>query len=460
MPSSVLQPDSVELIAAFKARTLSPVEVMRAVLDRAEETRATLNAFAALDAKGALASAAESEKRWRDGAPMGPLDGVPLSIKDNIYAAGMPTRFGSKAIADADTNGPDSPSVARLREAGALVFGKTTLPDYAHKIVTDSPLTGITRNPWNLAHSPGGSSGGASAAVADGMGPFAVGTDGGGSIRVPACWSGIYGLKPSFGRVPHHPRGAFPSVSHVGPMTRTVRDSALMMTAMTRPDPRDWYALPYDGTDYSVGLDRGIAGLRVASSIDLGLGITVEPDVAASVARAFKTVESLGASVEPAHPAEIAGCIDVHRVTWSSFSARLARKLGARAEMLDPSMQMLVAMGNALPAGAFVDAVVARGELGSLINGFFERYDLLMAPVIAFSAPVIDRIDPRNPPVPSFTSWCNQTGLPAASVPCGVTGSGLPIGLQIVGGPRQDARVLQASYAMEQALGRLAPPRA
>ncbi|TAI64842.1 amidase [Bradyrhizobium sp. Leo170] len=459
MQPEILNLDATELVARFRKRELSPVEAISAVLERAEATQTTLNAFIVIGRDAALAAARESEKRWRAGAPLGGLDGVPVSIKDNVYAHGWPTRFGSLAIAESDTRGPDSPCVARLHEAGAVIFGKTTLPDYAHKIVTDSPLTRITRNPWNPAHSPGGSSGGAAAAVASGIGPLAVGTDGGGSIRVPAAWSGIYGLKPSFGRVPHHPRGAFPTVSHIGPMTRSVRDAAAMLDIMSRPDPHDWYALPYDSADYTADIDRGIDGLRVAVSDDLGMGVDIEPEIAASVRAAFKVAESLGAQIEADHPAEIPACADVHRVHWFSFSARLGRKLSERVSQLDPSMQALVQMGEKLPAGAFVDAVVARGDLASRINIFFERYDLLLAPVMNISAPEIASLDPANPPFPTLTSWVNQAGLPAASVPCGLTSAGLPIGLQIIAGPRADALVLRASYALEQALGRLKLPR-
>jgi aspartyl-tRNA(Asn)/glutamyl-tRNA(Gln) amidotransferase subunit A len=458
MDSSVFRLDAGALAAAYRSRSLSPVEVVSAVIDRAEATQAALNAFACLDRSGALATATQSEKRWRSGAPLGPLDGVPVSIKDNIYASGMPTRFGSCAIAEADSSGSDSPSVARLREAGAIVFGKTTLPDFAHKIVTDSPLTGVTRNPWNVTRSPGGSSGGAAAAVAAGIGPLAVGTDGGGSIRVPAAWTGTFGLKPSFGRVPHHPRGAFPTVSHVGPMTRTVKDSALMLTAMTRPDSRDWYALPFDPVNYADRLERDFEGLRIAASMDLGLGVPVESDIAAAVEKAVTAIEQIGVSVDRTQPAQISACMDVHRIHWTSFSARLARRLGERADRLDPSMKLLVAAGDSLPQGAFADAVVARGELGSLLNGFFDRYDLLVAPVINISAPVIAEIDPLEPPLPVLTAWCNQAGLPAASLPCGLTAEGLPIGLQVVGGPRADTLVLSFCHRLEQAFGRFEPP--
>jgi len=458
MSSELLKLDAGQLAVAFRTREASPVDAVKAVLDRAEATQATLNAFVAFDRAGALAAAVAAEKRWRDAAPLSAIDGVPVSIKDNIYTESMPTRFGSQAIAEADTRGPDSPAVARLREAGAVIFGKTTLPDFAHKIVTDSPLTGITRNPWDLSRSPGGSSGGAAAAVAGGIGPLAVGTDGGGSIRVPSAWSGIYGLKPSFGRVPHHPRGAFPTVSHVGPMTRTVRDAALMMNVMARPDRRDWYALPFDGTDYEAQLVIALRGKRIAFSADFGMSQAVNPEIASAVARAVKILADLGAHIDTTQPDEIAASTEVHGAHWCAFSARLGERLGSRAALLDVSMQALIERGKAFPPGAFVDAVVARGEIGGRIHGFFERHDLLVGPVINGSAPAIADIDPENPPLPYFTAWCNQVGVPAASVPCGLTGSGLPVGLQIIGGPRADALVLAASHAIEQAFGTLTLP--
>jgi len=458
MNAELLTLDAVQLAAAYRKREVSPVDATRAVLDRAEATQATLNAFVTLDHAGALAAAGAAEKRWHDATPLSAIDGVPVSIKDNVYTEGMPTRFGSKAIVEADTQGPDSPSVARLREAGAVIFGKTTLPDFAHKIVTDSPLTGITRNPWDLSRSPGGSSGGASAAVAAGIGPLAVGTDGGGSIRVPAAWAGIYGLKPSFGRVPHHPRGAFPTVSHVGPMTRTVRDAALMMNVMAQPDRRDWYALPYHGADYEAQLTIDLKGKRIAFSPDFGMSQEVDPEIAAAVACAVKILADLGAHVDTAQPADIAASTEVHGTHWCAFSARLGERLGPRAALLDVSMRALIQRGKAFPPGAFVDAVVARGDIGSRIQGFFEQHDLLVGPVINCIAPVIADVDPENPPLPYFTAWCNQAGVPAASLPCGLTRSGLPIGVHVIGGPRADALVLAASHAIEQAFGTLTPP--
>ncbi|HEY5636358.1 MAG TPA: amidase family protein, partial [Burkholderiales bacterium] len=261
---------ATELVAAYRAKTVSPVEATRDALERIAKLNPKLNCFNLVDEKGALAAARESEARWRKGAPMGLLDGVPTSIKDIILTKGWPTLRGSKTV---DPKGPwndDAPAVARLREHGAVLLGKTTTPEFGWKGVTDSPLTGITRNPWDPTKTPGGSSGGSAAAVASGMGALTVGTDGGGSIRIPCAFTGLFGLKPSFGRVPAWPLSPFGTVAHLGPMTRTVADAALMLNVLALPDARDWHALPYDGRDYRVGLEDGVRGLRIAYSPALG----------------------------------------------------------------------------------------------------------------------------------------------------------------------------------------------
>lgn len=445
-----------QLTDAYSRKTLSPIEVTRATLDAAAASQSTLNAFVVLDADAALAAARASEQRWGRAAPLSALDGVPVSIKDNIYVGGMPTRFGSVAIPEADTQGPDSPAVSRLREGGAVIFGKTTTPDYAHKIVTDSPLTGVTRNPCNLAYTPGGSSGGAAAAVAAGIGPIAIGTDGGGSIRIPAAWSGVFGFKPSFGRVPHYPRGAFGPVSHVGPLSRTVADAARAMNLLSRPDSRDWYALPPRELDYELALTGPAEPLRIAFSPRLGLAdVVVEPEVARAVERAARLFESLGAAVEQADPPAMRDCAQSGGVLWVSMSAHLARQLGERASRLDASLLALAEYQQELPPYAFIEACLGRGEIGARVNGFFEQYDLLLCPVIHCTAPRLAEIDPVNPPRPSLTVWCNLIGLPAASIPCGYSQAGLPIGLQIVGRRWADETVLRASQAFERAHGGL-----
>src|SRR3982751_6789987 len=257
------------LLDGYRKHELSPVEVTRAVLERIEKLNPVLNAFNLVSDR-ALDDAKASEERWMSGQTQGLLDGVPVSIKDIILTKGWPTLRGSKTV---DANGPwndDAPATARLREHGALLLGKTTTPEFGWKGVTDSPLTGITRNPWNTQKKPGGSSGGAAAAVSAGMGALAVGTDGGGSIRIPCSFTGLFGLKPSFGRVPAWPLSPFGTVAHVGPMTRSVADAALLLNVLALADARDWHALPYDARDYRTGLEAGVQELRIAYSADLG----------------------------------------------------------------------------------------------------------------------------------------------------------------------------------------------
>ena len=289
---------ATELLEGYRKKTFSPVEV-RAVLARIEKLNPTLNAFSLVSERRSKMQGGRSA--LDAGQPTGLLDGVPVSIKDIILTKGWPTLRGSKTV---DPKGPwndDAPATARLREHGAVLVGKTTTPEFGWKGVTDSPLTGITRNPWNPAKTPGGSSGGAAAAVAAGMGPLAVGTDGGGSIRIPCSFTGLFGIKPSFGRVPAWPLSPFGTVAHVGPMTRSVADAALMLNVLAQPDARDWHALPYDPRDWRMGLEDGVQDLRIAYSPDLGYA-RVDPEVAAIVRKAVAVFEELGARVEEKNP--------------------------------------------------------------------------------------------------------------------------------------------------------------
>src|SRR5687768_14489133 len=276
---------ATELVDAFRRKTLSPVDVTAAVLKRIEALNPALNAFNLVAAEEAVQHAKAAEARWMRGQPKGLLDGVPVSIKDIILTRGWPTLRGSRAV---DAKGPwndDAPATARLREHGAVLVGKTTTPEFGWKGVCDSPLTGITRNPWNTAKTPGGSSGGAAAAVAAGMAPLAVGTDGGGSIRIPCSFTGLFGIKPSFGRVPAWPLSPFGTVAHVGPMTRSVADAALLLNVLSQPDARDWHALPYEPRDYRMGLEDGVQQLRIAFSANLGYA-KVDAEVAKIVSDA------------------------------------------------------------------------------------------------------------------------------------------------------------------------------
>src|SRR5687768_12799520 len=355
---------ATELVDAFRKKTLSPVEVTKAVLARIEKLNPVFNAFL-LVSESAIDEAKASEARWTAGQPKGLLDGVPVSIKDIVLTKGWPTLRGSKTI---DPKGPwndDAPATARLREHGALLIGKTTTPEFGWKGVTDSPLTGITRNPWNLDKTPGGSSGGAAAAVAAGMGPLAVGTDGGGSIRIPCGFTGLFGIKPSFGRVPAWPLSPFGTVAHVGPITRDVADAALMLTVMSQPDARDWYALPYEPRDYRAGLELGIRDLRIAYSSDLGYA-KVDPEVADIVRKAVDVFSDLGARVEEKHPGfENAG--PIFQTHWFSGAAALMRTVKDKKHV-DPGLLEVATQGAAITLAELTDAQMKRAALGVHMN--------------------------------------------------------------------------------------------
>ena len=454
MSSDLCDLSAHELSALYADRQASPVGVMHDTLERIQLLDPTVNAFCQI-ADDALGLARASEVRWQRSAPLSPLDGVPISIKDHIAIAGLSTRYGSRATTP-EAAASDSPSVARLREAGAICFGKTTLPDFAHKIVTDSPLTGTTRNPWDRSRTPGGSSGGAAAAVALGMGPVAIGTDGGGSIRIPAAFTGVFGFKPSFGRVPHAPRGPFGLLSHVGPMTRCVEDAAQTLTIICRPDSRDWYALPFDGADYVRGLScrPTPGGIRIACSATLGLPITVEAVIHDAVARAAAMFREWGALVQVTDPPGVAQCNSVHTTLWRACCRQLTDGMIDSWADLDPSLQAYARAGSGISRDALLGALIERGELGAAVNAFFEQHELLICPAYPRVAPSLAEVSSNDDLFPHFTAWCNQLGLPAASLYAGMTAAGLPVGIQIVGGRHADALVLWASHMLERAFGR------
>ena len=451
--SDLLALSAVDLVQAYRTRRLSPVEVTRAILQQIDALNPILNAFC-LVAPDALVAAGQSEARWVAGEPKGPLDGVPVSIKDLLLTRGWPTLRGSKTVDPAGPWPDDAPAVARLRESGAVLLGKNTTPEFGWKGVTDSPLTGITRNPWNPAKTPGGSSGGGAAAVAAGLGPLTLGTDGGGSIRIPCAFTGLFGLKPSFGRVPAWPLSPFSSVAHVGPMTRCVHDAALLLNVVSRPDGRDWCALPADARDYCEGLDDGVRGWRIAYSPDLGYA-DVDPEVAALVNRAAGRFVELGARVEQANP-RLAGADDIFRRHWYSGAAYLLRNFTAEQKaLMDPGLVEVAAQGAQIGMLELLDAMQKRGALGTRMNRFHETYDLLLTPSLPLAAfdagrEVADVIKEKR-----WTEWTpfsypfNLTQQPAASIPCGLTSTGLPVGLQIVGPRYGDARVLRAARAFE-----------
>jgi len=443
-----------ELLRLYRRREVSPVEATRAALDRVDRFNPAVNAYCLVDEERALAAARQSEQRWMAGTPKGWVDGVPTSIKDLLLSKGWPTLRGSRTVEPNQPWDENAPCVDRLEEHGAVFLGKTTTPEFGWKGVTDSPLAGITRNPWNTARTAGGSSGGAAAAAALGMGTLHLGTDGGGSIRIPAGFCGIFGLKPSFGRVPAFPLSPFGTVAHVGPMTRTVEDAALMLNVLALPDARDWHALPYDGRDYRQGLDDGVRGLRIAYSADLGY-VDVTPEIAEAVARAVGVFSDLGAVVEPVDPG-FADPLDTFCKLWFTGAANALAHLseGQHADM-DPGLVDVARAGAAYDHMDYIRATNARGRLGQHMRLFHQRYDLLLTPTLpipAFAAGQEVADPARQTRWMEWTRFSypfNLTQQPAATVPCGLTADGLPIGLHVVGPMHHDALVLRASRAFE-----------
>ena len=455
-PSDLTQCTSTQLLALYRRREASPVEATRAVLERIEGVGGPLNAFSLVTGDEALDSASASEGRWQRDEPVGPLDGVPATVKDLILTRGWPTRRGSRTVDPDQAWDVDAPATARLREAGAVLVGKTTTPEFGCKAETNSPLTGITRNPWDTTRTAGGSSGGTAAAVAAGLGPLSVGTDGAGSVRIPAAFCGNVGLKPSFGRVPAFPLSPFGTVSHLGPHTMSVADAALMMDVLARPDARDWTSLPPTDTDHASGLDDGIAGWRIAFSPTLGYVRDVHDEVASAVAAAVAELADAGAVVEVLDP----GFEDPLEITtglWFTGAWTIWNTLTPEQQAVtDPDFAAQARLGSTLSSLDVQRLVLRRGELGSSMRQLMTRFDLLVTPTVAVPAFEAAPAGHTEMTPESMLGWTpfsypfNLTQQPACTIPCGLTSDGLPIGLQLVGPMFADAAVLRAARAYEQ----------
>lgn len=449
------------LLDLYARGETSPVEVTQAVLTRTARVNPLINAFCLVDDEAALASAAQSEARWQahrqNGSPVGTLEGVPTTIKDLILTRGWPTLRGSRTIDPDQAWEVDAPVTARLRESGAVLLGKTTTPEFGCKGETNSPATGITRNPWNLNKTPGGSSGGTAAAVAAGLGPIGVGTDGAGSVRIPAAFCGNFGLKPSFGRVPAYPLSPFGSVAHLGPHTMSVQDAALMMNVMKRPDARDWTSLAYDPVDYTQGLNDGIRGLRIAYSPTLGFAKNVHPEIAQAVQAAVRVLEGLGAHVEQIDPG-IEDPLEITTGLWFLGAWTVWNTLSPEQQSVaDPDFRAEAEMGSRLSALDIQHLNQRRGQLGTHMRQFMQNFDLIATPAVA--VPAFEALPAGHSPLSpeSMLGWTpfsypfNLTQQPASTIPCGLTRDGLPMGLQLVGPMFGDALVLRASKAYENA---------
>ncbi len=447
-----------DLRKAYARGDLSPPEVAEDALKRARACEPAVNAFVLFDEEGALKAATASLKRWRKGKALGQLDGVPVTIKDNLNMIGLPCRRGSAQTSDAACT-EDAPAVARMKEAGAVIIGKTTMPEFGWKGAADSPLTGATRNPWDISTGTGGSSSGAAAAAALNLGCIHVGTDAAGSVRIPAAFTGVFSFMASYGRVPAHPISTMGFLAHVGPLARTVRDAALAMNALARPDLRDMTAMVTAPPDFTKALNKGVKGLRIGWSSKLGQNIEVDPEIARLTAKAAKIFGELGADVEEVDPG-FADPIDLLRTLWSAGAAlALAPFDAAQRKKMDPRLVAMAVAGEGVSGAAYVDALLyRRNALAQVMTKFHAKYNLLLTPTLPLPAFEAGRDTPAHGRYgDDWTAWTpftypfNITGQPAASVPCGLTKAGLPAGLQIVGAFGDDLTVLRAARAYERA---------
>jgi Asp-tRNA(Asn)/Glu-tRNA(Gln) amidotransferase A subunit family amidase len=449
---------ATELAALIRRRRVSPVEVVDAVLARIEQVNPRLNAYVTVTADEARRAAKAAERALgKRGVRLGPLHGVPFSVKDLVVTRGVRTTFGTPLYRD-NVPTEDAPIVERLRAAGGILLGKTNTPTFGWIGATHNLLFGPTRNPWHLERTPGGSSGGASAAAAAGLGPLHVGTDGGGSIRIPASCTGIVGFKASYGRIPTYPPSGAWSLSHAGPMTRTVADAALMAQAVAGPDERDPYSLPADGVDYVRAARGALKGLRIAWTDDLGFSDVVDPEVSAVCAKAVKAFREAGHRVEEVRPKWPSPKEAWEAIFCGGIATRMAPYLDRRAE-IDPGLWEIIQRTLKTPPTAYVQAWFDRLAWWQHPRAFFARYDLLLTPTIAcppFRVGLDNPLEIAGRPVGAyawipFTYPFNLTGQPACSVPAGFTKDGLPVGLQIVGRRFADTTVLRAAAAFERA---------
>ncbi len=456
-PDALCRLSAREIAAAVASRKISPREVVIASLDRAEAVEPALNAFVQIDRDGALAQAEALERALAQGASPGPLAGVPVSVKDLIDVAGLRASYGSLTLKDAVAEA-DAPSVERLRRAGAIIIGKTTTSELGYRGYTQSLVHGDTRNPWDTARTPGGSSGGAVASVAAGVTPVALGTDGGGSIRSPAAFTGLVGIKASFGRVPVWPASATPTLAHVGPIARSVDDAALLLSVIAGPDRRDAFSLypPMAEEPDAAAVKR----LRVAFSPTLGYG-RVDANVAAVVAEAVRRLAAIWPGIDVVE----AVCPDPAEILSAEFiggcSARLGDAVDATPDLIDPPLLEAIRAFRRTSADRYATLLRQRLVHRETMRLFFERYDLLLTPT---TPAVAWRLGPGVPPGHEtaavwsyFTYPFNLAGLPAATLPAGLA-DGLPVGLQLAAPLLEEARIIASMRLAEVVLGRLPTP--
>ncbi|WP_432348981.1 amidase (plasmid) [Shinella yambaruensis] len=447
--------DVAALTAAFRSGALSPVEAVQAALDRAEAIQPRFNAFTFIDHAGALEAARAAEARWRAGSALSAIDGVPATLKDIVHVEGWTVRYGSR-VTDAAPMKQDAPAVAGLRAAGAVFIGQTTTPEFGWKAVTDSPAFGITRNPWNPDRTPGGSSGGAAVASATGAGVLHLGTDGGGSIRIPAAFTGTFGLKPTFGRVPADPPSVFGTVAHIGPMSRSPADARAMLAAMGGRSLRDW-SQPWGAVPALDAQPFGWKGRKVGLWMSPPTG-SLDPAIERAVLDAARRIEAAGARVEAIQlPGE--RLHDLFCAHWMTGAAsRLSSVPPSAREAMDPGFIDAAGEGSRFSLMDYISAQQARARFGAAMEQLLTDYDLLLSPATACLPFAAGREVPEGSSLSRWTEWAgfsypiNLSQQPACTLFCGLA-DGLPVGLQIVGPRGQDGFVLDAAEAVDRLLG-------
>ena len=445
---------ALELGKLIASKEISPVELVDDTLARQETLEPSLNAFANTTPDIAREAAKACEKAVLAGEAVGPLHGLPISVKDLVAMAGAPWTFGSKPFAH-NMGVLDAPSVERVRAGGACFIGKSTTSEFGCKAVGDSPLAGITRNPWNLDKTPGGSSCGAAASVAAGLTPFAIGTDGGGSIRIPASFTGLFGIKANFGRVPIFPVAAAPTLSHVGPLARTVRDAALLLGAMAGHDRRDAFAIDGPVPDFLGACEQSPRGMKIAWSPTMGYA-TPDPEILRIAEAAAKRFEELGCTVELVEKVFDEDPVDIWMAEfYGGIGTRLKSVLEESADQLDPAVVEMLGGALDYSIGDYFGQLFARYDLREKMRQFFETYDLLLTPTLPVAALDVGQNRPAGFESSNAVSWVqytypfNATGQPAASIPAGFTEAGLPVGLHMISRINTETDIFRAAAAFE-----------
>ncbi|MDO6786337.1 amidase [Cobetia marina] len=463
-PTQLSELTAIDALALFRRGELSPVELTRDCLERIDTLNPKINAFVHIAHDGAMRAAKDAEARWMKGTPCGPLDGVPTTLKDLTLSRGMPTRYGSATTSPDGGSDVDAPVAASLRKAGAVFLGKTASPEYGWKGVTDNPLHGVTRNPWNTALTSGGSSGGAGAAAALNLGMLHQGSDAGGSIRIPCSFTGTFGLKPTFGWIPQWPVSAMSTLSHLGPMTRTASDSLLMLESMAQPDSRDGLLGDPDSLRMDTRTPVSLQGWKIAYSPTLGY-VEVAPDIRKRVDNAVAQLSRLGAEVIEIDPG-FSCPLETFNTLWFAGATQVVEKMtDSQRDQMDPGLLDIAARGSNISLSQYLAARRERTALCAHMQSFHEQWDLLITPTLPISPFTAGHNVPPEGKYQDWMEWTpfsypfNLTQQPAASLPCGLDDQGLPVGLHIVGGKFQDMKMMHAARLLEEMLPELVYPK-